>query len=362
MVALFLQTAKEMKVKKKFVQTLVTFLLFLWRPIHRSFRLMLRWLTIPLRIIYAGCRVNAKPGKAARIILPWFLFAAALILYSGSAYLRHKENPDDKLIPTPKQMVQGFCRMAYAPDSTLNDSTVIIKYPNSMAGRWTQFKITIKRIFTPQQNSGEWLNVKNKEGCLFIDTLISAERFVISAAIIFVLSLFLGLMMRLPYVELFLGRFFMFTEKIPPIALLPILFIVFGLGEVSKVALIVFSVVPGLVLDLYLRVKTYPSELVIKSMTLGAGSFNIVFRTILPRIFPEFLDSWRLQFKTMVAYLLIGESLSAIAGLGYRIFVVRRYMAMDVIIPYVLWISLFVFVLYLSVQLWIEKKYYWFNK
>ncbi len=324
------------------------------------------WFFNPLRLVYGCCKVNAKPDKTTRIILPWFLFAIALGVYAWSAHVRHKENPDDKLVPTPKQMVEGFSRMAYDPDSSLNDSGdmgVISDYgPNSVRGHWKQFTVTTKRVFTDPTESGEWMNPKSKEMCLLIDTLTSTRRFLISLVIIFFSSLFLGLMMRMPYFELLFYRFILFFDKTPPIAVLPILFIVFGLDEVSKVALIVIAVVPSLVLDLSLRVKAYPNELVIKSMTLGAGTFNIIFRTILPRVFPDFLDALRLKFKDIVAYLLIGETLAAMAGLGYRIFVVRRYMAMDVIIPYVLWISLLAFLADLAVRTYIKKQYPWFNK
>ena len=37
------------------------------------------------------------------------------------------------------------------------------------------------------------------------------------------------------------------------------------------------------------------------------------------------------------------EAIAATDGLGYRIFLVRRYMSMDVILPYVAWITLLAF-------------------
>jgi hypothetical protein len=46
----------------------------------------------------------------------------------------------------------------------------------------------------------------------------------------------------------------------------------------------------------------------------------------------------------------LGEAISATAGLGYRIFLVRRYMAMDVIIPYVIWITLLAWLMDLALR------------
>ena len=39
------------------------------------------------------------------------------------------------------------------------------------------------------------------------------------------------------------------------------------------------------------------------------------------------------------------EAIASTEGLGYRIFLVRRFLAMDVILPYVAWITLLAFVM-----------------
>ena len=44
-----------------------------------------------------------------------------------------------------------------------------------------------------------------------------------------------------------------------------------------------------------------------------------------------------------VASTIAAEAIASTDGLGYRIFLVRRYLAMDVILPYVIWITLLAF-------------------
>ncbi|MGE3303712.1 MAG: hypothetical protein AB7M12_11420, partial [Hyphomonadaceae bacterium] len=39
-------------------------------------------------------------------------------------------------------------------------------------------------------------------------------------------------------------------------------------------------------------------------------------------------------------FLISSEAIASDVGLGYRIFLVRRYLSMDIILPYVVWISL----------------------
>ena len=60
--------------------------------------------------------------------------------------------------------------------------------------------------------------------------------------------------------------------------------------------------------------------------------------------------------------LIAGESLAATVGLGSRIFVVRRYMAMDIIIPYVLWMTVLLFLTDWFLQWVIRKRYAWLDK
>jgi len=146
------------------------------------------------------------------------------------------------------------------------------------------------------------------------------------------------------------------------LALLPILFIVFGLGEMSKIALIVIGVMPTIILDTYLKAREVPREQISKALTLDASNAEVLYRIVLPKIFPKVLDTIRLNFKAVLLFLIAGEALAATAGLGYRIFLVRRYIAMDIIIPYVLWISLLAFMADWLVRMWIAKRYPWLDK
>ncbi len=227
-------------------------------------------------------------------------------------------NPKDKLVPTLSEMGDGFKRYAF------------------------------------EKHRGDYR--------LWKDTLASTRRFLIGVAIVF-LGVIVGLHMGTsPYVECMFYRFTLFFDKIPALALLPILIIIFGVGEVAKIALIAVGVMPTLILDTYLRAKAIPREQITKAMTLKADNFEIIYRIVLPQIFPKVLDTVRLNFKAVLLFLIAGEALASTEGLGYRIFLVRRYIAMDVIIPYVLWMSLLAFMADLIVRVYIKKRYPWLNK
>ncbi|MCK5241059.1 ABC transporter permease subunit [bacterium] len=155
---------------------------------------------------------------------------------------------------------------------------------------------------------------------LWVDTLASSWRFLVSLAFLS-LAVLLGLLMgTFPYLEILFIKFMTFFDKIPALAVLPILFIIFGLGEVSKIAFIIIGVFPTIALDTFLRAKEVPREQVTKGLTLGASHFEIAFMVILPQILPAVLNTIRLNFKSMILFLIAGESLAATVGLGYRIF------------------------------------------
>ena len=83
-----------------------------------------------------------------------------------------------------------------------------------------------------------------------------------------------------------------------------------------------------------------PKEQIIKAQTLGASTWQLVLRVVLPQLWPRLIDSLRLSMGSAWLFLIAAEAIASTEGLGYRIFLVRRYLAMDVILPYVVWITL----------------------
>src|SRR4029077_19020178 len=60
-------------------------------------------------------RIHASPGRSAAFILSWFLFAAGVTTYFYLAQQRHRDNPDDRIMPTAAQMIGSFQDAALKP-------------------------------------------------------------------------------------------------------------------------------------------------------------------------------------------------------------------------------------------------------
>lgn len=243
--------------------------------------------------------VPSKPLSRGLAILP---FVILLFTYIVASQQRLAENPNDKLLPSFESMGNAIHRLA----------------------------------FTPSVRTGEYL--------FWQDTHVSLRRLGIAVAISAVLSLAIGVLTGiLPYAHALWTPFITAFSLIPPMTVLPILFILFGLEELSKIILIIFGIAPFQMRDLHQRVKELPAEQLIKAQTLGANTWQLVFRVVLPQILPRLLDAIRLSLGAAWIFLIASEAIAADSGLGYRIFLVRRYLSMDIIIPYVIWITFLAF-------------------
>ncbi|MEA2996084.1 MAG: NitT/TauT family transport system permease protein [Alphaproteobacteria bacterium] len=247
--------------------------------------------------------MNIVPQRGSRIFLAFVPFFLIALLYVVGSAERRAENPEDKLLPPVSEMAQTARRLAAEPD----------------------------------RRTGELV--------LWADTVASLRRLAIGLGVATAVGLSFGLAVGLvPTVGATFGTLIAVLSMIPPMAILPILFIVFGLGELSKVVLIVIGVTPCLIRDLAFKVTSLPREQMVKAQSLGASSWQVAIRVVLPQIMPRLIESLRLQLGPAFLFLISAEAIAADVGLGYRIFLMRRYLAMDVILPYVAWITLLAFI------------------
>ena len=205
-------------------------------------------------------------------------------------------------------------------------------------------------------------DVKTDKVLLWFDSWASIKRFVIAYAFVF-LPIWVGLHMGVfPFYENLLKGFVSFLGMVPPMALTAIIIVALGVDELPKVVLIMVGVFPTVTLSTYLCAKAAPRELVQSALSRGASQFEIVYRIVLPIIWPKVLDAIRLSFMAGIQCLIAGEFMIASQGLGYRIYLMKRTISMDTIIPYVLWMTILLFVADRLVSAWISWRYKWCDK
>jgi len=264
--------------------------------------------------------LHANPPQWLRLLLAMLPFLLLVALYLTASHIRHAENPQDKLLPTITKMGSAIKKVA----------------------------------FTEDKRTGRYL--------LWSDTFSSLKRLLagisMAAAAGFLLGLNMGL---LPGVRSMLLAFITFLANVPPLAILPILFISFGVGELGKIMLIFLGTFPLITRDIYLAVRKIPQNMIVKSLTLGASQTGVIYRVIMPQILPRLIETIRLSLGAAWLFLIASEAIASQSGLGYRIFLVRRYLSMDVIIVYVAWITLIAFMIDLILRKCITLGFPWYN-
>lgn len=264
--------------------------------------------------------INQHPSKGGRWLLGLLPFLLIALIYTGASNARLAENPNDKLLPAFSSFVAAIDRLA----------------------------------FTPSKRTGDYL--------FWQDTLSSLKRLAMGVGISASIGLLFGILNGIvPYARANLSPLVTAISLIPPMAILPVLFITFGLGELSKVVLIVIGITPFLIRDMQQRTLEIPTEQLIKAQTLGANTWQIVLRVVLPQVMPRLLGAVRLSLGSAWLFLIAAEAIAATDGLGYRIFLVRRYLSMDVILPYVVWITLLAFFLDFFLRKISQRAFPWFH-
>lgn len=248
--------------------------------------------------------INLTPSKPVRWLLGILPFAIIIFIYVVASDARLAENATDKLLPSLGQMGESI--HAYALE--------------------------------PSKRTGEYL--------FWIDTYSSLKRLTLGIVIAAIIGFTFGLLTgAIPSFRAPVSPLITVISLVPPMALLPILFIVFGLDELSKVALIIIGVAPSIARDIQRCTFEIPQEQIIKAQTLGASSLQVLLRVYIPQLLPRLISAVRLTLGAGWLFLIAAEAIASTDGLGYRIFLVRRYMSMDVILPYVVWITLLAFII-----------------
>lgn len=109
------------------------------------------------------------------------------------------------------------------------------------------------------------------------------------------------------------------TYPIPKIALLPVLMLLLGLGELSKILMIFLIIVFQVIIAVRDGVKGIPKETYYPLYSLGASSLEIFREILIPASMPKFLTSIRVAMATAVSVLFFTETFGTKYGMGYFI-------------------------------------------
>lgn len=106
---------------------------------------------------------------------------------------------------------------------------------------------------------------------------------------------------------------------IPKVVLLPILLVLFGLGDAPKVVLISLTVFFQVLVAVRDAVRAIPESSVLAIRSLGGSRFDEYRHVAVPATMPAVFTSLRIGVGTAIAVLFIAEAMAGSTGLGYFI-------------------------------------------
>jgi len=149
----------------------------------------------------------------------------------------------------------------------------------------------------------------------------SSYRWAIGFFISLVLSVPTGIYMaRSKRVYNFLDPLLTLTYPVPKAAMIPILMLWMGAGDISKVTVIIIGCLIPLVISSYHGAQNVETTLIWSARAMGTGERTILFRIILPASLPTIFSGMRMALAVSLIVVLGSEMLARQSGLGYYLF------------------------------------------
>ncbi|WP_291633945.1 ABC transporter permease [Clostridium sp.] len=133
-------------------------------------------------------------------------------------------------------------------------------------------------------------------------------------------------------IDLIFSPIIYFNYPIPKIALLPIIMLIFGLGDLTKIVMIFLITFFPVVVNIRDEVKNIPEEVFYPMYSVGATNFQIIREIVFPGILKAILTSLRISIGTAISVLFFTENFGTEYGMGY--FIMDSWMRINYIQMY----------------------------
>lgn len=108
-------------------------------------------------------------------------------------------------------------------------------------------------------------------------------------------------------------------RNIPALALLPLFILFLGIGETSKITIVVYACSWSIILNTIAGVRNVDPLLLRSAQSMGVNGFTLFRKVILPAAVPTIFTGIRLAGASSILVLVAAEMIGAKAGLGYLI-------------------------------------------
>src|SRR6185436_18360231 len=121
-------------------------------------------------------------------------------------------------------------------------------------------------------------------------------------------------------------------RNIPPLALIPLVILWFGIDETAKLFLVSLGVFFPIYLNTFHGIRSADRGLIEMARSYGLSGFALYREVILPGALPSILVGVRFSLGLMWVILIVAETISATAGIGYMTMNAREFLQTDVVL------------------------------
>ena len=162
-------------------------------------------------------------------------------------------------------------------------------------------------------------------GSLLADIGASLRRVVLGFGIAVLVSVAVGaLMARSRLGEDLIDPLVELVRPVSPLALFPLALLWFGIGDASKVFLIAVACSFPIILNTYAGVRAIEPSLLLAARSLGATSWEIMQRVVLPASLPHIFTGLRLAWGVALIVIIASEMIGSVSGLGYMVLTAQQ--------------------------------------
>jgi len=180
--------------------------------------------------------------------------------------------------------------------------------------------------------------------------------FALAAAVGIVLGMLMG---RSKFVAALLDPLFSGTYAVPKLALFPIFIFVFGIGSLSKVALVFLECLYPIVIMTYAGARDVNRALLWSAQNMGASRAAILRRVVIPATAPFIFAGFRVAVPVAMIVVVITEMVSSADGLGYLVIYALASLRTDRMLAVVVVIAILGYALDKAVVLARDRLIYW---
>lgn len=121
-------------------------------------------------------------------------------------------------------------------------------------------------------------------------------------------------------------------RNIPPLALIPLVILWFGIDETAKLFLVSLGVFFPIYINTFHGIRSVDKGLIEMARSYGLSGWALHRHVILPGALPSILVGLRFSLGLMWVILIVAETISAQAGIGYMTMNAREFLQTDVVL------------------------------